>query len=468
MQIKTVIKRSPDEVFNLFLHDLKVNAGDVFKKNANIESLPRQEIVVLAAEKIQFVADNLGWGIKIKDYQVSIFNGTHWQIVEKEPIKRFLGKAVKVLGYDLVKARHHLFLEDLWKQFMELYFYNPKPKDPNKTLINFNNGTLEIDEMGDINFREFEKRDDLYYQLNFDFDPNAKADLFHKYLQRVLIDQNEQLVLAEYCGYVFIKNSLLKLEKILILLGSGNNGKSLFYSLLYSIIGKENISTFGIASLTNENGYYRAQLQHKLLNYSSEIGVRLDSTMFKILSSGEPCQARSPYGKPFILENYCRFIFNANELPQDIENNTAFFRRFIILNFDQTISEEEKDVQLAAKIIESELPGIFIWILNGLRRLITNKKFTYSLKSEKILNEYKEQSDTVLLMLNELEYVPGFTQSISLKESYEYFRNYCQENGFRLISIIKYSNRLKKLGYSIERKTRGNVLSFSKVGELPT
>ncbi|MHA8101868.1 DNA primase family protein [Aquirufa nivalisilvae] len=468
MTLKTIIKRSADEVLNNFIKDIQGENHLHFSKDDQIENIPKLEVVVLSIDKIYHIAQNSHWGIKIVDYQVSIFNGAHWEVVEKEAIKRFLANAVKALKYDLVKARHHLFIEDLWKQFMELSFYIPQHRNPNLTLVNFNNGTLEINEMGEYNFREFDKRDNLYYQLDFDFDPNARTELFDKYLQRVLVDPNDQLVLAEYCGYIFIKNYILKLEKVLILLGNGSNGKSIFFEILYAIIGKENISTFILSSLTNENGYYRAQLQHKLLNYSSEIGVRLDSTMFKILSSGEPCQARSPYGKPFTLENYCRFIFNCNELPISLENNTAFFRRFIILYFDQTISDDEKDVQLSSKIIASELPGIFLWILNGLRRLITNKKFTYSLKSEKILNEYREQSDPVQLMLNELGYVPGYEHKIPLKASYEYFKNYCHESGFKLISIIKYSNLLKRLGYTLERKSQGNFLYYSKVSENAT
>jgi len=43
------------------------------------------------------------------------------------------------------------------------------------------------------------------------------------------------------------------------------------------------------------------------------------------------------YGKPFILRDYARFIFNTNVLPKDLEHNTGFFRRFIIIEFDQVL-----------------------------------------------------------------------------------------------------------------------------------
>lgn len=468
MELKTGKKKSAEEVLDSYINELSKLKQIHFKKDDQIENIPKIEVVVHIIDKIYYAALKGDWGIQITDDQVSIYNGTYWEIVEKEILKRFLGKAVVALGYDLIKGRHHLFVQDLRNQFMGLSFNILPLKNNQVTLVNLSNGTLEIFENGDYYFRDFDKRDNLFYQLDFEFDPSAKTELFNKYLERVLPDEKDRLILAEYCGYVFTKNSVLKLEKVLILLGNGNNGKSLFYELLYSILGKHNISTYGMAALTNENGYYRSQIQHKLLNYSSELGVKLDSTMFKILSSGESTSARSPYGKPFIIENYCRFMFNANELPHDFENNNAFFRRFIILNFDQTITEEEKDVELASKIIATEKPGIFIFILNGLRRIVTNKKFTYSSKSEKILNEYKEQSDPIQLMMNELHYVPGVEHTIPLKESYEYFKNYCQESGFKIISIIKFSDRLKKLGFEIVRKTQGNIIYFSKVEKVDT
>ena len=84
--------------------------------------------------------------------------------------------------------------------------------------------------------------------------------------------------------------------------------------------------------------------------------------MFKMLISGEPVEARMIYDKPFLLQDYCKFMFNTNVLPKDIEHIEGFFRRFIIINFDQQIKDDEKNPKLAQEIVESELPGIFNWV----------------------------------------------------------------------------------------------------------
>ena len=143
----------------------------------------------------------------------------------------------------------------------------------------------------------------------------ASAPVFMRYLSKVLPHIELQNILSEYIGYVFIPSSLLKLEKTILLYGAGANGKSVFFDVINALLGRENVSNYSLAKLTDENGYYRAMIGNKLVNYASEINRKLDTAFFKQLVSGEPIEARLPYGQPFILENYAKFIFNTNELP---------------------------------------------------------------------------------------------------------------------------------------------------------
>ena len=55
--------------------------------------------------------------------------------------------------------------------------------------------------------------------------------------ERISFDEDKQKVFAEYCGYIFIKPSVLKLEKMLILYGTGANGKSVFFGTNKLIVG---------------------------------------------------------------------------------------------------------------------------------------------------------------------------------------------------------------------------------------
>ncbi len=184
----------------------------------------------------------------------------------------------------------------------------------------------------------------MTYQLPFRYDSKAEAPLFEAYLNKVLPDQERQKVLAEYLGFVFIKHgsNALKEEKALILYGTGANGKSVFFEIVNALLGEENVSSYSLQSLTNDNGYFRAKIANKLVNYASEINGTLEASIFKQLVSGEPVEARLPYGQPFTLKQYAKLVFNCNELPKDVEHTNAYFRRFLIIPFDVTIPRKSR------------------------------------------------------------------------------------------------------------------------------
>lgn len=419
------------------------------------EKITTKHIVVISIDHIIETAMQNKWSVRLVGGQLAVFNGAFWKMLSKEEVKSFLGRAAIEMGNDPVTSKHHKFKTELYDQFLSSSFI-PKPLEKaEEILINFKNGTLVIHPNGDTTFREFREADLLFYQLEFSYDPEASTEKFNIFLDRVLPDLNQQMILSEFLGYIFVKNSLLKLEKSLILYGTGANGKSTLFEIIYALLGKENISTFSLQNLTGDTGYYRAKLINKLLNYATEISSKMDSSVFKALASGEPIEARLPYGEPFVMEDYAKLMFNTNELPKDVESNNAFFRRFIILEFAQTIPVEERDPKLASKIKEAELSGIFNWVIDGLKRLIAQEGFTKSETADKSLEEYRLQSDSVYLFLNEGGFEPGNNHEYTLKQVYNEYKNFCNENGYKACSNRVCKERIKKYGYDMTRKSHG-------------
>jgi len=287
---------------------------------------------IITVEEVQRLANDNRWDICRNHEFIYLFNGAYWSLTEVEEWKTFLGKAAEAMGVDKFKARYFNFRDSLYKQFMATANLPEPEYTKDAVLINLKNCTFEI-KGGKTKQRKFRREDFITYQLPFDFDPDAKAPMFKAYLDRVLPDKESQQILSEYLGYVFIQPSTLKLEKSLILYGSGANGKSVFYDIIKALLGEHNTSDYSLQSLTNDNGYYRASIANKLVNYASEINGRLETAFFKQLSSGEPVEARLPYGNPFTVTRYAKLIFNCNELPSDIEQTMAFFRRFLIIPF---------------------------------------------------------------------------------------------------------------------------------------
>lgn len=422
----------------------------------------KEQLLVISIEQILKVAERNNWGMCRNHSFIYLYNSAYWKLIDEDTLKKFLGNASEKMGVDEYKAKYGQWCEQLYKQFM-FAAYLPKPEQKNDlVLINFKNGTFEISPNKQF-LREPRADDFLIYQLPFEYNTEATAPKFKAYLDKVQPDINNQKILAEYLGYLFIRTSILKLEKTLLLYGQGANGKSVFFEIVYAILGGENnVSNYSLQSLTNEHGYYRAMLANKLLNYASEINGKLETSFFKLLVSGEPIEARLPHGRPMIINDYAKLIFNCNELPKDVEQTHAYFRRFLIVPFDITIPEAEQDKELARKIIADELSGVFNWIIEGLKRLLEQRKFTNSEAVNKQLEDYKKQSDSVQLFLEEDNYIKDVNEFIPLKDLYRSYKGYCNDNGHHYCSNKTFGERLKNLGYNKEKKNYGLVVFVKK------
>ncbi|TDP02199.1 phage/plasmid primase, P4 family [Flavobacterium sp. 245] len=461
-----------DEIQGKYHHleSILLNGGDLSEnqqseydklaKKVKTFNLSKRHYLILCIEQLLKIAEIKEWGLCKKNGFIYLYNGSYWTEIDKEHFQSFLGNVALKMGVEKFEGKIHTFREELYKQFMsDAYLQTPKGKG-NCILINLINGTFEITP-DHREIRAFETKDFITHQLPFEYDPEAAAPLFQSYLDEVLPDKDKQKILAEFCGYIFIKPSVLKLEKMLILFGTGANGKSVFFEIINALLGFENITNYTLQSLTNSNGYFRAKIGNKLVNYASEINGKLETDIFKQMASGEPIEARLPHGDPFILTEYAKLIFNCNELPKEVEHTHAYFRRFLIIDFDKTIPEEKQDKQLPQKIIQNELPGVFNWMLQGLDRVYQQRNFSKCDAVENARNNYEKQSDSVQLFISEMEYVASATEYILIAELYYKYRMFCVDDGYRPVGKSKFIQRLNHYKIFVKRINSGNVAYVS-------
>jgi putative DNA primase/helicase len=419
------------------------------------KKVTRSTYMIIVLDQLKQLVEEQSFGLAKHNGLIHIYNGTHWNEVSKDQFSHFLGEACIRYGMDKYKCRDHQFRKDLLLQFLSEAYLNTEPKNDKVTLINLRNGTFHVNIEGGSELKDFKKEDWLTHILPFDYSPGAKSPLFNKYLDEVLPDQEKQRVLAEFTASVFVKPSTMKLEKMLVLLGSGSNGKSLYSDIINALLGSENVSNYGLKDLCNDDKYSRAHIGNKLLNYSSELSSSIDVNNFKLLASGEPAQARSPYKEPVMLRNYAKLACNTNILPKDTEKSTGYFRRWLIIEFDQTIPPEKQDRTLVGRIIDNELPAIFNWVLDGLSRLLDQKGFSKCTAAEKALVKYRDNSDSVMMFTKDLAYKPNEAEMMDLKMMYSDYTHYCFEEGNKPVSNKNFRARLEGIGFKSKRFNTG-------------
>lgn len=420
------------------------------------EDLKQKHIIYAIVKNLLKVSKENKWNLAISNGYIYVFNGAFWKQLDRDQIKNFLGESAIKMGSPDYEAKQWEFKDKLLKQFLSDAFLTIPEPNEEEVSINFQNGTGKIID-GNFVLNDFEPSDFITYQLPYKFDSTAKCPMFDKYLLRVLPDESSRIILQEFCGFIFTR---LNLEKCLMLIGGGRNGKSVFFNIINALIGKENVLNCNLGDFAKEG--YRAKLYNKLLNYSSEKGFDLNVDTFKALISAEPIQARELYQNAFTLINRAKFIFNANTLPKETESSEAYFRRFLVIPFEQVISDSEVDIDLADKIIKSELAGVFVWVLGGLNRIMKNRKFSNCEKSKKAVEDFKKSSDSVLLFIEEENYSKSVVQNKALKELFNEYKGFCSDSNYRPVGIQKFSERLKNAGFEVERKNYGTVIFLEK------
>ena len=426
------------------------------KSGKEINTLKQKQAVVIIVDEVARIAIEYEYDLCVVNDTILFYNGYCWKEANRNEFKIFLATAAEKMGYDVLDCRHYTFRNELYLQFLAVSLFPIPEPEENTTLINLKNGTLEISPDG-ATLREHRKEDFLTYQLPFEYNPNADCPKWINFLDEMQPDAEAQKVLSEYMGYVFTRH--LKPEKVLVLYGSGGNGKSVFFDIMSAIFGKDNITNYSLSELNLE--HYRAAINNKILNYGSEIdGDKINPDTWKKLASGESISMRHKYGNPFNSDKYAKLIFNCNTLPVVKEYTEAFFRRFLIIPFDR--KPKKKDISLARKIIESELAGVLNWILIGLERLLKSKDFTHCQRSQKILKQYRIESDSVAMFIEDEHLIPDYDTHISLKTMLYDYRSYCIDNGYKAVARGKLKTRLEYYGLTNKKTNKGICINAKR------
>lgn len=345
--------------------------------------------------------------------------------------------------------------------------------DPSKSMICFSNGVLNIDTE---EFSGFGSEKHVTNKLAYNYDPNATCPRWESFLAEVLPEKEDESVLQEYLGVIFMDRSKFKLEKMLFLVGTGSNGKSVVFETITGILGPDNVSNFDLSALTTgagsgTNAYNIASVDGKLLNYCSDIGKReTNGDGIKNLISGEPCTARQIFKEPYSARHIPPMMANANELPPTTDHSKGYFRRLILITFGVHISDDKQDTQLSIKL-RNEYSGIFNWILEGRRRFIANGfKFSNSQRSKDRVAEYEIESNSILMFLCENKYAayPVYTsQSATIKpvsELYKEYCLYCEQSNFKKFSVKAFGGKMKEKRYG----SGNNGARYYEIYKMPT
>lgn len=340
-------------------------------------------------------------------------------------------------------------------RYVENSLWNPNTiLDREASYINLENGVL--DWMADP--PQLLPHDPKYLtsiRIPVRYDPDATCPEIEQFLEEVLPDDCIDLA-YEIFGYCLIPNT--QFQKAFMLTGEGENGKSVFLTLLQTFVGAKNCCAESIQDLA-DNRFRVASLVGKLVNIFPDLSSKQldDTSIFKALVSGDVIAAERKGEQSFEFKNYARMIFSANKLPPTKDLSHGFFRRWCIIRFPNQFPEgsPKRDPAKQDKVTRpAELSGLLNLAVSGLVRLFTRRAFSKPQSTERQLQGYRYENDNVLIFFDECcQSVVG--AKVSKDQLYTAYEKWCHSGGFRNISRMNFNKHIKTTFPDVKEDTNG-------------
>ena len=259
---------------------------------------------------------------------------------------------------------------------------------------------------------------------------------FGKYLDSTCtidgeIDENMLDDILELMAACFVKNKVD--EKSWILLGNGDNGKSVLLLLLNSMLGKDNVSNIALQDLVS-NPFAAARLDGKLANIYTDLKSTALKSEEKIknLSSGEPMHVEHKYQDGFDMVTYAKLIFSCNQFPRVYDQSDGFFRRWIIIQFRRkfALGDPDRDELLKEKLLndQHEKDLVFSYLMIFSQTLLHKGKFRYPLSHAEIRKLWNANADPLYHFIeNCVIEVEGNRKT--KRETYKFYEQWCFDHG---------------------------------------
>ena len=307
------------------------------------------------------------------------------------------------------------------------------------------NGILDVRK---LELKPFDPTRIYFTKMPVEYKEGSTCPKIDKFLSEVLAHETDKDVFYEMAGFGLVKDYFL--EKAVMFVGNGRNGKGKSIELLKMLVGAENCASVPLSAMTTDSPFV-SKLFSRLFNLAGDIssGDLKETGMFKQLTGRDLISANRKYKEVLEFRNYAKFIFACNELPRVYDYTDGFWERWLLIEFpykfvDQNVydaaSEEErkmwkiKDPQIIDKITDTEeMSGLLNMALLGLHRVLNEKRFSYTSGTAEVKNKWIRMADSFMAYcMDNLE--EDYDARVTKKEIRQRYKEYCKDHKVKGVS----------------------------------
>ncbi|MES9892220.1 MAG: phage/plasmid primase, P4 family [Candidatus Thiodiazotropha sp.] len=310
-------------------------------------------------------------------------------------------------------------------------------------IVPTRSGYVVVDEVGNVTVHRPSRDHGLRYSIDCFYDPEADAPLFHEFLDSVLPDIDVRDVVQEFIGYTLTGSARYQIAQVWN--GKGRNGKGTLVEIISALhhsvasVRLDALSGFGLQSLVG------ASLC--VVDETPKRGV--DEQLLKSLISGDFVSIDRKYKDPLIYRSTAKWLLCGNHTLKTSDASDGYWRRWQFVPFTVQIPESEIIPGLAEKIIETEMPGVLRWAIDGLIRLQRRGRLTPHAELPEAMRRAKAEArfstDSVAAWAEERQPKVLDGQAQPKQAVYGDYRDWCSAHGSRPVGDSEFWTRLKSI-----------------------
>jgi P4 family phage/plasmid primase-like protien len=289
-------------------------------------------------------------------------------------------------------------------------------------------------------------------RLPYAFDPVAKCPKWNAFLEHNLeMDPERIKILQEWAGYCLTPDT--GQQKFLAMEGEGSNGKSVYCAALSAMLGADNCSHVSLERFGER--FDRTQTIGKLVNICADVGEidKVAEGNLKSFTSGDVMFFDRKRINGIECIPTARLVLSFNNRPRFSDRSQGVWRRMLLIPWNVQITERERVPNMDKGWWwheQGELPGIFIWALEGLHRLRAQGRFTSSAVGNEALEDYRDEANPARAFLK--EHVEPSDSSVRCSLVYHFYVKWCERTGHRPFSDGIFGREVKRVFENCKKK----------------
>lgn len=250
-----------------------------------------------------------------------------------------------------------------------------------------------------------------------------------------------------------------KYQRAFLLFGRAGTGKTQVLDVLRAMLPPD-----AVANLSPELWGQRFQatdLIGKAANICGELPENglIAGASFKQIVEGSPIRSEFKGQDGFSFPPVCAHWFASNYLPSSKDTTRGFIRRWLILDFNKPVREEDKIENLAEIIVAEERDAIAAWALEGLRRVLDQRGYTEPDCHERRMGQMRRINNSVHAFLEDTSNYTIGAGSAPCRELYDAYSFHMRDVGRgQPVSFERFMQMLEDLDMDVTRDAIGDYV----------